>query len=474
MCVNCALSIHRISVHFGAGDDGLRDLEKAAKVPRKKGTCVATVRTSGKPCASKAAPDSKYCKKHELDGVAAAIEERGGRVCSGIFVRSSICARELPAKSKFRNCEPCRNYAKDGTDKMVEKKRAKATAEIAALRELGVTKRMCANPKCCAIKDPSDFAFEETSDRAGWCSECRGARQDYVAKLPGGKRERTEADMERARAYEKTPARKASKMARKEADPERWLQYSRDSRERRRAADPEGYLARAAADQVRHRNRARVITLEGQEGTLEQTTAAQIIEDMDSCCFFCGEEEDDTHPLGIARLDKKAEWTLGNCIPSCATCCNMRRMVDAKTFVDRCVYLNDRLGGGVRSEFPAELFGDFPRGGQYADYLSTANKKNVPFALTKEEFESKVSEECYICDKSNGFGHHNGLDRVDNSLGYTSSNTRAACGDCNYMKGSMTLDKMNEQIKKIAERSRISLEYIPADLPRSTYHMMGN
>ncbi|GAQ93574.1 hypothetical protein KFL_016650010, partial [Klebsormidium nitens] len=298
-------------------------------------------------------------------------------------------------------------------------------------------------------------------------------RQTYVAKLPGGKRTRTDADKERAREYEKTPARKASKLARKEANPERWAQYSKDSRARRRAADPEGYLAKAAADQKRFRNRTRQISFEGEEGSMEQTTAAQIIEEMDACCFFCGEAETNSQPLGIARLDQKAEWTKDNCVPSCSTCCNMRRMVDAKTFVKRCVFLSEVMEGGAPEEFPAELFGKFPRAGQYAVYVGTADKKKVPFELTREEFDKKVQEECYICGRVNGIGHHNGVDRIDSGLGYTASNTRAACGDCNYMKGSMSLASMNDKIREIASRASITLAYIPDNLPRSTFHMLG-
>lgn len=453
-----------------AGDDGLRDLEKAAEVPRKKGTCLATVRTSGKPCASKAAPGSKYCKKHELEGVAAAIKERGGRVCASIFIRPKICARELPAKSKFRNCEPCRNYSKDGSDKLVENKRAKATAEIAALRELGVTKRMCANPKCCAIKDPSDFAFEETSDRAGWCSECRGARQDYVAKLPGGKRERTEADMERARAYEKTPARKASKMARKEADPERWLQYSRDSRERRRAADPEGYLAKGAADQARHRNRARVITFEGDGEELEHFTAEELIEKMDSCCFFCGDEHSDQKPLGVHRMDLSLGWTADNCVPTCTNCWEMKKKVDARTLVERCVFIQEKVEGGAQASFPSDLFGNHHRAGQYAIYKGDAEKRIRVFELSPADFEAITSQPCYICGKESSAGvHSNGIDRVDNTKGYVLGNTQAACGDCNYMKSSLQLDVFYQQIAKIARRGSVTLAYVPENVVRSTF-----
>jgi hypothetical protein len=444
------------------------EMLEEGEIPRKKGVCHANQRSTGKPCTNKAAPGTQYCKKHELDGEAAAIKARGERVCAGIFQCRPGCLKELPADCKFVTCEPCRKVMKEGDEKTVEKKRAKATAEIAALRESGVVKRMCANPKCCKVKDPSEFAFEETSDRAGWCSECRDKRQGYVAKLPGGKRTRTEADMERARAYEKTPARKASKLARKEADPEKWAQYSRDSRERRRAADPEGYLARAAADQARHRNRARVITFEG-DGQLDHFTAEELIEKMDSCCFFCGDEHTDQKPLGVHRMDLSVDWTADNCVPTCTNCWEMKKKVDARTFVERCIFIQEMVEGRVRAMFPSDLFGDHHRAGQYTIYKAVAEKHNRVFELSPDDFEALTSQPCYICGKESKGVHINGVDRVDNKEGYVLGNTRAACGDCNYMKSNLQLDVFYKQVAKIAARGGVTLGYIPEAVVRSTF-----
>ncbi|GAQ90994.1 hypothetical protein KFL_007120010, partial [Klebsormidium nitens] len=299
-------------------------------------------------------------------------------------------------------------------------------------------------------------------------------RQTYVAKLPGGKRARTEADKERAREYEKTPARKASKLARKEANPERWAQYSKDSRARRRAADPEGYLAKAAADQMRFRNRTRQISFEGEEGSMEQTTAAQIIEEMDSCCFFCGEAHTNEKPLGVHRLDTSGDWTVDNCVPACTLCWNMKRKVDAKTFVERCAHIAAITNGGGVSVFPADIFGDHPGAGEYNGYQCSARKRGIPFELSPSDFQEKLAGDCYICGKANSATHNNGLDRVDSSLGYTFDNVRTACGDCNYMKADTGIDKFLEQVVKIEKRAAITLQYIPKDIKRSTFVLQRN
>eukprot|EP00243_Klebsormidium_subtile_P005969 TRINITY_DN2479_c0_g1_i11.p1 TRINITY_DN2479_c0_g1~~TRINITY_DN2479_c0_g1_i11.p1 ORF type:complete len:726 (+),score=170.98 TRINITY_DN2479_c0_g1_i11:274-2451(+) len=450
---------------------GLKPKRKAAG-PR--GKCAAVVRTSGKPCTNAAAPDSKYCNKHYVEGVRDEVLERGGQVCAMLFENYKRgCQKELPKDSKFKRCENCRALDKASVDGCLAKKREEALAEVACFKKKGVLKKMCMNPKCCKVKDPSEFVFQETGERQGWCTECREKRQEYVSKLPGGKRKRTEQDRETARAYERSEKRKEAKLAFKEANPERVVQYSRDSRERRRAADPEGFLARNAADQARHRNRVRIITFDGDE-TLEPTTAEQLIEAMDSCCFFCGVEHTHESPLGVQRLDLTDDWAIDNCVPSCTLCWAMRKKVDARTFVERCVYLKELKDGGARATFPDELFGDHPGAGEYTGYLGSARQRGIPFNLTKDQFYEQTSGDCYICGKRNTSSHSNGLDRVDSKGAYTLENTKSACGNCNYMKADLALATFFSQINAVAARASITLEYIPANIRRITHSLLRN
>lgn len=451
------------------GGEGTSALKPKRKAAGPRGKCAAVVRTSGKPCTNAAAPDSKYCNKHYVEGVRDEVLERGGQVCAMLFENYKRgCQKELPKDSKFKRCENCRGLDKASAEGLLAKKREEALAEVACFKKKGVLKKMCMNPKCCKVKDPSEFVFQETGERQGWCTECREKRQEYVSKLPGGKRKRTEQDRETARAYERSEKRKEAKLAFKEANPERVAQYSRDSRERRRAADPEGFLARNAADQARHRNRVRIITFDGDE-TLEPTTAEQLIEAMDSCCFYCGVEHSETEPLGVHRLGLLGDWTIANCVPTCTKCWHMKKKVDAKTFVERCVYLQTLVDGGAMAFFPTGLYGDHPKGGNYAVYVHTAKKRNIPFELTPEEFKEIVEAPCYICQKPNSATHSNGIDRVDTKGIYCVENARAACGDCNFMKAELELDVFYKQIEKVASRAAFTLAYIPEDISRNTF-----
>jgi hypothetical protein len=51
-----------------------------------------------------------------------------------------------------------------------------------------------------------------------------------------------------------------------------------------------------------------------------------------------------------------------------------------------------------------------------------------------EGLEEKTKESCYLCGKEENETHKNGIDRFDNTKGYTEENIRSCCVSCNYMK----------------------------------------
>lgn len=67
----------------------------------------------------------------------------------------------------------------------------------------------------------------------------------------------------------------------------------------------------------------------------------------------------------------------------------------------------------------------------YSRYKGSAKKRGLTFRLTIEDFEKRWKDECFYC------GHiieDIGLDRVDNSEGYTPKNIISCCWWCNQMK----------------------------------------
>jgi len=69
----------------------------------------------------------------------------------------------------------------------------------------------------------------------------------------------------------------------------------------------------------------------------------------------------------------------------------------------------------------------------YTKTLSDAPKRGLSFNLNFDEFNTLVVSKCYYCDYSKD-SETNGIDRVDNSLGYETNNCVSCCKICNRMK----------------------------------------
>jgi hypothetical protein len=85
----------------------------------------------------------------------------------------------------------------------------------------------------------------------------------------------------------------------------------------------------------------------------------------------------------------------------------------------------------------------------YAEYVRGAAKRAYDMMLTYEEFHKLIINPCYYC-------HHkvddevNGIDRVDNTHGYTVDNCVPCCERCNLMKLDQTLEEFLARCRRIA------------------------
>lgn len=84
---------------------------------------------------------------------------------------------------------------------------------------------------------------------------------------------------------------------------------------------------------------------------------------------------------------------------------------------------------------------------RYATYKRGAKRRGYCFELTIEEFSSYWNTTCSYCnDTIKGIG----LDRKDNTIGYTKDNVVACCTTCNMMKHTMSQKEFINKCKKIA------------------------
>ena len=104
----------------------------------------------------------------------------------------------------------------------------------------------------------------------------------------------------------------------------------------------------------------------------------------------------------------------------------------------------EKLRDKVRSTKPSRAL---------VQYRAGARKRRLPFTLTKEDFMALWGQNCLYCgEKIEGIG----IDRVDNSKGYTIENVVPCCHRCNMMKWSMTSDDFIEACLKVASNKLCS------------------
>ncbi len=95
-------------------------------------------------------------------------------------------------------------------------------------------------------------------------------------------------------------------------------------------------------------------------------------------------------------------------------------------------------------------------------YSRRAKKKKLCFELTIPDMRKLMKSDCIYCgdapqdraySNTQRSSKVNGIDRVDNSKGYTLANCVPCCKSCNFMKNTMTVQTMLRKMRQIIERS---------------------
>lgn len=106
----------------------------------------------------------------------------------------------------------------------------------------------------------------------------------------------------------------------------------------------------------------------------------------------------------------------------------------------------------------------------YACYRFTAKNRGFAFELSREAARRLMLQNCAYCGaapsnvaKANGCSLrtqevstfiYNGIDRVNNDLGYTPENCVSCCSTCNRMKLDHSLEKFLDQVNRIAVHTK--------------------
>jgi hypothetical protein len=108
----------------------------------------------------------------------------------------------------------------------------------------------------------------------------------------------------------------------------------------------------------------------------------------------------------------------------------------------------------------------------YRNYRRAAKRRGYSFELSFDEFSILISQNCHYCNEppetlwhdefaskasefySVGDFYYNGVDRVDNTMGYITGNCVTACSPCNRAKSTMTLEQWLRWVKRLYEHQK--------------------
>jgi hypothetical protein len=187
----------------------------------------------------------------------------------------------------------------------------------------------------------------------------------------------------------------------------------------------------------------------------------------DEPCFYCEEETTISRRNGIDRLNNSVGYVIENCVSCCNICNMMKKCLDPMTFVERCRQISVYHGGiGSNCDYWTDV-----KGYQYSDYKYKMKSKD--FQLTKEEYENIRCRDCTYCGRSCTDTHTNGIDRIDNNIGYVVGNCTTSCRDCNISKRTLQFDIFVSQNKKITLCMNEDKMKFISRIPRQIYNWGG-
>jgi hypothetical protein len=110
---------------------------------------------------------------------------------------------------------------------------------------------------------------------------------------------------------------------------------------------------------------------------------------------------------------------------------------------------------------------DAPLNVLYAMYRAAAHNAGRVFEIDKEDFRRLTSQNCYYCgaepsrmkrSRNSAIYFWNGLDRVDNSVGYVLANVVPCCKICNQAKHTLTQEVFLSWIDTLVQHRRLALQ----------------
>ena len=95
----------------------------------------------------------------------------------------------------------------------------------------------------------------------------------------------------------------------------------------------------------------------------------------------------------------------------------------------------------------------------FVERRKNAHDRGYEWSLSEEESKDLFQRDCFYCGKNptQSFKSstntppilYNGIDRIDNTLGYTSDNVVSCCGQCNHAKSAHSQTEFRDWVKRV-------------------------
>lgn len=114
------------------------------------------------------------------------------------------------------------------------------------------------------------------------------------------------------------------------------------------------------------------------------------------------------------------------------------------------------LGNRVKKGYGEAAFNE-----TFGQYKKAARMRGYAFELSKEQFREIITQPCIYCGETltqektkrdaNGTFKYTGIDRYDNTKGYTLDNAVPCCCKCNRIKTNMSIEELEKRLTMILE-----------------------
>jgi hypothetical protein len=409
-------------------------------------------------CSFKKSVENKYCGKHQICLFIDETKSNHKKMCRE-YIRG--CRAQLELDDGYSKCEDCRAKEREKDHQMRSTFREINEKVVDKTPDISV--KLCNT--CGKEYDLSHFSGLKT-EITKTCSACR--EQNRIQDAKRDKEHRNEL----ARIAETKPERKAVKQQWNENNPDKVVKksldyqhrlietlgmegYLKQKNENRRIwkeNNPEKYqemVERQKRDKQQQYNH--YVRGAAERNIRFELTYEEYCDLVIQPCYYC----DVIQGIGFNGIDKKYPqdgYVLDNSVSCCKMCNYSKGTLSDDVFIKRAEHIltyqaivNGRL-------FP-ETFANHISG-SYKVYRTGAIERNLEFVMSEEEYNDIVAQPCYLCGKQNTETHRNGVDRVDNKVGYISDNIKPCCGECNYMKKNFDLDALLDKYKLIYEKHK--------------------